>query len=106
MNNKELKGIIKRLERLEKAVLRAKKKQRQDREPEGFAGLKGGLHFLIARNFFRSTRTLADTRQELEKQDYHYSSAAIQTTMNRLSKRTGPLATFREAGKKVYVRRK
>ena len=68
--------------------------------------LKGGLRLLISRGFFKTKKSLGATRQELVKHDYHYSAASIQTTLNRLSTRTGPLAAFKEDGKKVYVRRK
>ena len=107
MSGSELQEIIKRLDRLEKSVFSSKRGQEvATRSVDDYAGLKGGLSMLVARGFFRTKRTLSVTRQELEKHDYHYSAAAIQTTLNRLSKRAGPLATFREGGTKVYVRRK
>lgn len=105
MDETDLRDIIRRLERVEKVVF-GDKKARQPAQRNGFAGLKGGLNLLISRGFFKSKRALSDTRQGLEKHGYHYSAPAIQTTLNRLSKRGGPLATFREGGKKVYVRRK
>ena len=106
MDDKTIKKIEDRLTRLEKAVFGPKREQVPDTPAKGFAGLKGGLHLLISRGFFKSKKALAATRQELEKHDYHYSAAAIQTTLNRLSTRTGLLAAFKEGGKKVYVRRK
>jgi hypothetical protein len=106
MNDETLKKIERRLTRLERAVFGTKRGQTREASAKGFAGLKGGLRLLISRGFFKTKKALAITRQELEKHDYHYSAAAIQTTLNRLSIRTGPLAAFKEAGKKVYVRRK
>lgn len=106
MNEKTAKKIEDRLTRLEKSVFGRKKGLIRETAAEGFAGLKGGLHLLISRGFFKTKKALAATRQELEKQDYHYSAATTQTTLNRLSTRTGPLAKFKEGGKKVYVRRK
>jgi hypothetical protein len=106
MNEKAVKKMEDRLTRLEKAVFGRKRGQVRETTAKGFAGLKGGLHLLISRGFFKTKKALAATRQELEKQEYHYSAAAIQTTLNRLSTRTGPLAAFKEGGKKVYVRRK
>ena len=106
MNDKTLKRIEERLTRLEKAVLGPGRRQQPETLAKDFAGLKGGLHLLISRGFFKTKKALAPTKQELEKHDYHYSAAAIQTTLNRLSTRTGPLAAFKEGGKKVYIRRK
>lgn len=106
IDEKTVKKIEERLTRLEKAVFGSKRGKVRETPAKGFAGLKGGLHLLISQGFFKTKRALAATRQELEKHDYHYSAAAIQTTLNRLSTRTGPLAAFKEGGKKVYVRRK
>lgn len=106
MSEDQLKDIIKRLHRLEKAVFGGKGKPSQAVQVKGFAGLKGGLRFLISRRFFKAKNSLGDCRQELEKHGYHYSAAAVQTTLNRLARRTGPLAAFKQGGKKVYVERK
>jgi len=106
MDEKTVEKMEERLTRLERAVFGTKRGQTRETSAKGFAGLKGGLHLLISRGFFKTKKALAPTRQELEKHDYHYSAAAIQTTLNRLSTRTGPLAAFKEGGKKVYVRRK
>ena len=106
MDDKTINKIEVRLSRLEKAVFGTKTGQTRETSIKGFAGLKGGLQLLISRAFFKTKRALAATKQELEKHDYHYSAGAIQTTLNRLSSRTGPLAAFKEGGKKVYVRRK
>lgn len=107
MSGDQRQEIIKRLERLEKAFFSSnRRRENAIRSEDDFAGLKGGLRLLVSRGFFRTKKTLPETRQELEKHGYHYSAPAIQTTLNRLSTRTGPLATFKEGGKKVYVRRK
>jgi hypothetical protein len=106
MNENRSREIIKRLKGLEEAVFGKKGRQTRISQSEGFTGLKGGLRLLIERGFFKAKKALSATKQELEKQGYHYSAAAIQTTLNRLSTRAGPLAAFREGGKKVYVRRK
>lgn len=107
MSGDQLQEIIKRLERLEKSVFsRNSQRENDTRSEDDFAGLKGGLRLLVSRGFFRTKKTLPETRQEIEKHGYHYSAPAIQTSLNRLSTRTGPLATFKEGGRKVYVRRK
>lgn len=102
----ELKEIIKRLERLEKAVFGGGGKPPRTAQAKKFAGLKGGLCFLLSNGFFKTKKTLADCRKGLEKHGYHYSAAAVQTTLNRMATRSGPLATFQQGGKKVYVERK
>ena len=106
MDNKATTKLEKRLIRLENVVFGSKRARDREPSPNDFAGLKGGLHFLISRGFFKTKKGLAPTKQALGKHGYHYSAAAIQTTLNRLSVRAGPLAAFKEAGKKVYVRRK
>lgn len=106
MDGNKLRQIIDRIERLEKAIFISKRKTAPTIQAKDFGGLKGGLHLLISRGFFKTKKTLSDTKQELEKHGYHYSAPAVQTTLNRLSRRTGPLTTFREGGKKVYIKRK
>ena len=44
-------------------------------------------------------------REELAKNEYFYRIQVVQTALNRLSKRNGPLAAFKQDGKKVYVNR-
>ena len=98
--------IEQRLERLEKAVFGTQKERKHKLLSADFAGPSGGARLLISQNFFKTKRTVADVKSALEKNDYHYVSAVIQTTLNRLSIRTGPLASSKEGGKKVYVKRK
>ena len=98
--------IEQRLERLEKAVFGTKRERKQKPVSTDFTGPSGGVRLLVSQNFFKAKRTVADVRTALEKNDYHYVTAVIQTTLNRLSTRTGPLASSKEGGKKVYVKRK
>lgn len=101
--------IEQRLARLEKAVFGQKKGKSSTRPALGknFEGPTGGVRLLISQNFFKTERSLADVRAALKKNGYHgYVDAVIQTTLNRQSKRTGPLTSFKEAGKKLYVNRK
>lgn len=98
--------IEQRLERLENAVFRARRERKHRPLSSDFTGPSGGVRLLLTQNFFNTKRTVADVRTAFEKNDYHYVTAVIQTTLNRLSTRSGPLATFKLEGKKVYVKRK
>jgi hypothetical protein len=107
MDEKRLKTIEQRLDKLEKAVFGPKPKTAKPKAgKEEYSGLKGGLLFLVSRDFFKTKRALATITKELEKHGYHYQAGAIQTTLNRLSKRSGPLTSLKEGGHKVYVRSK
>lgn len=106
MKEPKLEDILVRLERLEKTVFKAKKPQKSRGSDEEFVGPSGGVRLLISQGFFKTKRNLADVRNVLAKNDYHYGAAQVQTALNRLSKRTGPLAASSEGGKKQYVLRK
>jgi hypothetical protein len=107
MNDHDSRKIIRRLERLEKAVFGSGRKRVRDAAKEqGFTGPSGGVRLLISKNFFKTKRNLGDVRKALGENDYHYGSAQVQTSLNRLSTRAGPLAASTEGGKKFYVRRK
>ena len=108
MDDKILNTIDQRLARLEKAVFGQKKGKSTTRPAarKNFEGPSGGVRFLVSQGFFRTKRGLADVRAALTKNDYHYVAPVVQTALNRQSTRTGPLATFKEGGKKMYVNRK
>lgn len=99
------KQIIKRLERLEKAVfgggVHIKKVS-----PKKYSGPKGGIQLLIDKSLFPKKLTASEAKKLLEKYDYHYRRQVVQTALNRLSKPGGPLVSFKEGGKKVYAKRK
>src|ERR1700676_4529338 len=99
MKNKAL-TIEQRISRLEKAVFGQKKGKSTMRPAteKNFEGPSGGVRLLISQKFFKSEGGLADVRAALKKNGYHgYVDAVIQTTLNRQSKRTGPLTAFRDA---------
>ena len=100
------KEILSRLDRLEKVVLGDKKKRLPSQKKEEFSGPAGGVRLLVSRGFFKVKRHLGDVRKALTKDGYHYGAAQIQTALNRLSERDGPLVASKEGGKKVYVNRK
>jgi hypothetical protein len=59
MDEKRFNQIVNRVERLEKAVFGGKDKRSQTAPVKSFSGLKGGLHFLLSRGFFKTKRALA-----------------------------------------------
>ncbi len=102
--------LIARIEALERVVFGANptpaKSQAAAPPTDGFQGATGGLRLLIVKSFFDRRRKFSEIETELNKQGYHYSKQAIQTPLNRLSVKTGPLVSLREQGHKVYVKRK
>jgi hypothetical protein len=104
MDEKTLKTIGLRLERLEKAIFGAGGKG--GRRSQRFTGASGGTRLLISKGFFKQPRTAAAVKAELEKNGYVYRISVVQTGSNRLSGRSGPLSAFKRDGKKVYVERK
>lgn len=104
---RQVQEILKRLDRLEKAVLPPKAKDAPARPTkEIFSGPKGGILLLASKGFFSKKREARVVLQELEKHDYHYRIQVVQTALNRLSGTKGVLTAFKEAGHKVYVKRK
>ena len=106
MENAFMKSAEERLTRLEAAVFGPKQDRAKARGCEAETGPTGGLRTLIAQGFFKSKRGLSDSRTALGKQDYHYSAQAVDMALKRLSKRDGPLVSFKESGKKLYAKRK
>lgn len=106
MNEKLLKNLLARLERLEKAVFGSRKKNVPKNKPEKFEGPKGGVLLLISKGILNKRRTAPEIKIELKKHDYDYRIQVVQTALNRLSKNKGPLTAFLEDGKKIYIKRK
>lgn len=107
MTDKILKNFDMRLTRLEEAVFKkTSPSSGTSKKADNFSGPSGGLRYLLSRGFFSEKRFLADVRNALAKNGYHYSVQAAQTSLNRFSKPGGPLVTIKQDGKKVYVVRK
>jgi hypothetical protein len=66
----------------------------------------GGTRLLISKGFLKQARTAAVVKGELDRSGYVYRIQVVQTGLNRLSSRSGPLSAFRKDGKKMYVERK
>lgn len=104
---KQIQGILKRLDKIEKVVLSRKKIVKKGITKEiDFSGSKGGVLFLESKGFFSKKRSAPEVMKEMDKNDYHYQISVVQTTLNRLSDKKGLLVALKEAGKKVYVKRK
>ncbi|MBI4243212.1 MAG: hypothetical protein HY606_03900 [Planctomycetes bacterium] len=106
MNEKILKNILVRLERLEKANFGSEKKNIPKNKLKKFEGPKGGILLLVAKEVFNRRRTVPEIKVELKKYGYDYRIQVVQTALNRLSQNKGPLTAFLEGGTKVYVKRK
>lgn len=104
MDDKVLKTIGSRLERLEKAVFGTG--ATRDGRPQRFKGAAGGTRLLISKGFFKQARTAPAVKAELDKNGYVYRISVVQTGLNRLSSRSGPLSAFKRDSKKMYVERK
>jgi hypothetical protein len=96
-------GLLKRIEKLEKAVFAA---QPAHPKKTGFGGATGGIRFLIENGFFNKRRLFNEVESELKKNDYHYSKQAIQMGLSRLASPKGLLVALREGGKKLYAKSK
>lgn len=103
---KQIKEIIVRLEKLEKAVFLKDHRQPTDPKPKKFTGAKGGILFLLSKDYFNRRRSAPEVKEELKKNGYDYSIQVVQTALNRLSKSKEPLVALRDSGKRVYVKRK
>jgi len=104
LENAFMKLTDERLTRLETAVFSSKQKPARTQSRE--TGPTAGLRALMAQGFFKSKRSLSESRAALGKQDYHYSAQAVDMALKRLAKRDGPLVSFKEGGKKLYAKRK
>lgn len=109
MDEKTLKDIITRLDKLENYVFGEKtfKSSNSSKiDKKQFTGPTGGVKFLITESFFREKKDFASIRKELEKDSYYYSRQAVNEALKGLSKPRGPLIVLKDGGKKLYVERK
>ncbi len=108
INDKVLRGVIARLEKLERRVFRSGKQvaNKGDSDTKKYKGATGGIRLLVDEGFFDKKRSFGEVCKALENKDYHYSKQAVQTPLNTLSKAGSLLVSFREGGRKVYAKRK
>jgi len=100
------KDLYTRLEKLESLVGAGKRAKVKESDNKNFSGAKGGMLLLISKGFFSKKRNAPEVKAELDKLEYFYNIQVVQTTLNRLSNKTGPLTAMTDKGKKVYVKRK
>ena len=107
MERIEMQKIVVRIEKLEKAVFGPRNKSALSQKPQkGFAGTKGGILLLLSQGYLNKRRSAPDVKIELKKNSYDYKIQVVQTALNRLSGKTGPLVKLEDGRKKVYVKRK
>lgn len=100
------KDLYARLEKLEVQFGGKKHARPSESKEKNFSGAKGGILLLVSKGLFSKKRNAPETKIELDKLEYFYSIQVVQTTLNRLSGKTGPLIAMDDGGKKVYVKRK
>ena len=106
MSNDPIKDILRRLDRLEKALTSSGLKRTKKSTEKDFAGPSGGVRLLHSKGFFKTKRNLGSVKEALEKEGYHYRASVIQTALNRLSGRDKLLTSSKVGGRKMYVERK
>jgi hypothetical protein len=109
-DNKVLKDILSRLERLERTVFDARKKTTNKPTSNNLKrhkGATGGIRLLADNGFFNKKRSFGEIYKALENKGYHYTKQAVQTPLNNLSASSGsPLVSLSEKGHKLYAIRK
>lgn len=108
-DEKVLKAIMSRLEKLERAVFRSRKvtTSKTDKDAKKYKGATGGIRLLVDEGYFDKKRTFGGICKALENKDYHYTKQAVQTPMNNLSSpKKKLLVALTEKGRKLYAKRK
>lgn len=103
------KEILKRLERLEATVFSGGKQNGKllRNKAKDFKGPTGGVRFLISKGFFKNQKkTFTEIKKAFSKEGYIYDRRFIQTSLNSLSKKGGPLIKIKEGRKNYYAERK
>jgi hypothetical protein len=109
MDDKVLRGIVSRLERLERAFLRSGKKavDTAHADSKKYKGATGGIRLLVDEGYFDKKRPFGEICKALESKGYHYSKQAVQTPLNNLSSTKSKLLVAITANRrKLYAKRK
>ena len=109
MDDKVLRDIVSRLERLERAVFGSGKEtaNKQHADAKKYKGATGGIRLLVDEGYFDKKRSFGEICKDLESKGYHYSKQAVQTPLNNLSSpKRKQLVAFTEKGRKLYAKRK
>lgn len=105
MNDKTMKDLFARLDRLEKAVFGDKFTVPEKKSGRKRKGPAQGIRVLIEEGCFSKKQRLSDVIT-LSAKGYHYSTQAIDTALRRLASRKGPLVVLKGSGLNTYVNRK
>ncbi len=109
VDEKVIKQIISRLEKLERADFHSGKKTAGQERPDAkkYKGATGGIRLLADEGYFDKKRTFGDICKALENKSYHYTKQAVQTPLNNLSSSKKKfLVALTEKGRKLYAKRK
>jgi len=109
-DDKGLRKIIARLEKLEHAVFGSARYTTTSKVPadtKKYKGATGGIRLLADEGFFDKKRSFGEVCKALEGKGYHYTKQAVQTPLNNLSSSKGKLlVALTEDGRKLYAKRK
>ncbi len=108
-DEKVLRNIMSRLEKLERAVFRSRKgtTSQADKDAKKYKGATGGIRLLADEGYFDKKRAFGDICKALESKGYHYTKQAVQTPLNNLSSsKKKILVALTEKGRKLYAKRK
>lgn len=108
-DEKALRNIVSRLEKLERAVFRSGKSAvtQPEKDAKKYKGATGGIRLLADEGYFDKKRTFGDICKALESKGYHYTKQAVQTPLNNLSSpKKKLLVALTEKGRKLYAKRK
>lgn len=109
VDEKTIKQIFSRLEKLERAVFRSGKNAvtQLEKDAKKYKGATGGIRLLADEGYFDKKRTFGDICKALESKGYHYTKQAVQTPLNNLSSpKKRLLVALTEKGRKLYAKRK
>ena len=108
-DEKALRDIMSRLEKLERAVFRSGKvtTSKTGKDAKKYKGATGGIRLLADEGYFDKKHTFGDICKALENKGYHYTKQAVQTPLNNLSSpKKKLLVALTENGRKLYAKRK
>jgi len=104
---KIIKTILDRLDRLESIVLSKTNKKTAPRPSEkNYKGATGGIRLLISNGLFKKKVLFPEIKQALGQKGYFYSPQAIQRALDRLSSQKGQLVKIKQMKKNFYAERK